>query len=82
MVLDEAKIESRVREFVTRGFRVTLPRELQRSFALPTRYASAVDVLGRTLSVEIEATPPTLAPTGVWSAAQVRILAPGSKPAG
>lgn len=79
MVLDEAKVETRLRGFLADGLRVRLPRNLNPSIRLPTQFAPVLEVFDRELSVTVTGSRPVTNADALWAPGMVAIAVGGAK---
>jgi hypothetical protein len=78
--MSPSRMETMLRDLLTKGFRFRLPSSIIREVPLPGSFVEHVDVAGRRAIVSIEPVPPELTPDWLWVRASVRALASGDAP--
>jgi hypothetical protein len=80
IALSPERMETMLRELLTKGFRFRLPSSILRPVPLPASLLDEVDVAGRRARVTVRPQPPLLTADWLWLRANVDVTASGDAP--
>jgi hypothetical protein len=80
LALSPPRMESMLRDLLTRGFAFALPESILRPIPLPGSFLDEVEVAGRRVAIRVEPEPPRLGNQWLWLRARVHAAAQDETP--